>query len=379
MAIKVYIITTAHPWDDVRVTHRLARSFVDAGFQVDWFGPSPKDNFKELYGINFHFFENITGKLTRLKAPRKLRILLSKALPANVYFSVDPDSAPVASYFSNIYKAKSVFDVHEIYHREMLINWCPRMLIPIVGSLLKKRIAHICKKIDLVVGVGETRISPFKKYIYESMVVRHCVPNIYINNLQPRFNKNPNEIRIIQGKISLSQGSIQMLRAAKIAEGKTGKKILIVLFEIYSSELQKEKFDKITKEEGLINNIFLLKKISYGEMFPVLASCDIGVISYQRSMGINCMPNRVFEYMSVGLPVITPSYSIEMQDILSKYNCGVSADMENVNDIVSAICKIVNSSEQMKIFSDNSFKAFKEDLNWEKESSCLIDWIRRNN
>lgn len=374
---RIYIITTAHSYDDKRVTHRIARSFVENGFDVSWFGTRPKENFKPYYNINFHFFESNYTLIDRIKASVRLNKILRTEDPADVYFAVDPDSINIANNYAKKYGKRSVFDIHEIFHKDMVYRYAPHILVPLIGFFIKSFIRRSCKNADLVIGVGQTRIKPYLDSIRQSMIVRHCVPSIYVSGLKAKpFKKGFQEIRIVQGLISQVQGTYKVLLAAKKASNKTSKKVKIVLFRIFSTDLTEKDLEDFITKNSLEDNVILLDPVPYEQIFPILCSCDVGVISYQRIMGVECMPNRVFEYMAVGLPCILPSYAVEMQTILENYNCGISMNMENPDDIADGISFLITNPDRAIEYGENGYKGFIKDCNWEIESRKLLNWLK---
>ena len=55
--------------------------------------------------------------------------------------------------------------------------------------------------------------------------------------------------------------------------------------------------------------IVVLPKVPYEEVAPFTASADVGVLLYRNTCRNNylCAPNKLFEYMMMGLPVIAPA------------------------------------------------------------------------
>jgi len=376
--IRVYIITTAHPYNDVRVTHRIGRSFVENGLEVYWFGPLPNGIPLPLYGIKFFFFRRNANRLGRYTSWIKLKRLLSNQTPADIYFAVDPDSGKVANFYARMYRTRSVFDIHEIFHKDMLHLHVHKFLVPLLGVVVKHQVKDVCRKSSLVVGVGETRIKPYRKVIKQSLIVRHCVPLEFAKGARAEPLKNASrEVLVMQGKVSRNQGTLQLLLAAKMASIILGLNVKIILFKIFSQDLSNQEFNKFIEINSLEKQITMMDPVPFENMFSILSNCDIGVISYQRQMGIECMPNRIFEYMAVGLPTLVPSYAIEMQEIIKKYNCGISANMEDINDISEKIIDLVSKPKDTVQMGSNGLSAFLNGCNWEDESRPLIDWIKR--
>lgn len=87
------------------------------------------------------------------------------------------------------------------------------------------------------------------------------------------------------------------------------------------------------------------------------------------------MPNRIFEYMAMGLPVIAPEYSVELADIVKRYNCGVLVDTENPSCLGEALARLIERPDKARLYGDNGRRAFEESLNWETEAAPLLDWL----
>ena len=295
-------------------------------------------------------------------------------------FAVDPDSARIANIFAAKFNRRSVFDMHEIFHRDMLyLHNLNSFWVKVFGIIVKQQIGRTCKKASLVVGVGETRLSPYRDAIKKSMVIRHCVPTVYAKNfLAEPLSGKTNVVLIMQGKVSQHQGTLKMLWAAKMASEKTGLNVKIVLFKIFSQNLTYESFIDYVDNNKLEEHYLLLDTIPFKDMFHLLSKCDIGVISYQAEMGKECMPNRIFEYLSVGLPVIVPTYAVEMVKIIETYECGIGANMESTEDISSNLVKLISNPELAQKMGSNGRRAFENGCNWEEEVKGLMGWMLKS-
>ncbi len=67
--IHVCILTSAHPIDDVRVSHKIGESLRSAGFRVTWIGPNNAffDTISyNQYDITYRLFPSSKGKLGRI-------------------------------------------------------------------------------------------------------------------------------------------------------------------------------------------------------------------------------------------------------------------------------------------------------------------------
>lgn len=80
-------------------------------------------------------------------------------------------------------------------------------------------------------------------------------------------------------------------------------------------------------------------------------------------------PNKLFEYMSVGLPIVgsdIPSW----KDILNK--CGITVDPTNPEKIGKAIQYLLERPKLREEMSNNGYKMVLEKYTWNKEAKKLF-------
>jgi glycosyltransferase involved in cell wall biosynthesis len=81
-------------------------------------------------------------------------------------------------------------------------------------------------------------------------------------------------------------------------------------------------------------------------------------------------PIKVFDYMSVGLPVIAPMVG-EWSDMIRENCCGIAVDRNAPASFIEAITSI--DEEKWRTLSANGRKAIKEKFNWDKViSECAF-------
>ena len=107
-----------------------------------------------------------------------------------------------------------------------------------------------------------------------------------------------------------------------------------------------------------------------------MTECDAGLIAYGRTAGSNSLPNRLFEYMAAGLPVIGPSYAKEIAAILEKERCGLTVDMENPEALAEAIVFLKMNPRDARAMGERARESFFQRHNWEDEIRPLIRRIR---
>ncbi|HVU16355.1 MAG TPA: glycosyltransferase [Candidatus Didemnitutus sp.] len=381
--LHVCILCTQHSPDDGRVTHKLGAMLAHAGFPVTWVGPGAPGSVR-VPGIEFHPFASFgRGRWSRLLLWRKLErtcLAIPGIEKTAVFLAVEPDSAEVAIRLGRRFGARAIFDIHEIYHGEMLQYWVPAWLQPLASRVVLARLRSICRRADLVMGPGTTRIDPYRAVARRTLVVRHSLglSAMQGNEARPLPDGTP-MVRIMHGKAAPSRGTETLLRgaarAAELLDGRTVFKVVCFEGPGGAEAARNRPFRAFIEREKLLPLVDLRAQVPFSEMMPILATCDIGAIAYGRDFGVRSLPNRIFEYMAVGLPVIVPDYAAELRPILSRFQCGVEADMEDEESIAMAIIRLVTDRAAARAMGRRGREASLLELNMEQEIAPLIAWI----
>ena len=108
--VRICIITSAHPVDDVRVSQKIGQSFRVNGFQVAWVGPDhaffdPLEITKT--GYQYSLFPSGKGKSGRILNYFKLYRQTLHMKDVDVFYAPDPDAAALAIRLSRKLNAPS--------------------------------------------------------------------------------------------------------------------------------------------------------------------------------------------------------------------------------------------------------------------------------
>jgi glycosyltransferase involved in cell wall biosynthesis len=117
--------------------------------------------------------------------------------------------------------------------------------------------------------------------------------------------------------------------------------------------------------------------VPHREMPDILRSCDVGLIAYGRDLGVDSLPNRLFEYLALGLPVIAPVYAVEIAKILEEEGCGLLADFEDPESISKALETLLADPDLCRTMGVRGRQGFLERHNWEKEIEPLLAFIHQ--
>jgi glycosyltransferase involved in cell wall biosynthesis len=382
--INVCILTTAHATDDMRVFYKMAHSFASSGMRVSWVGPDIT-----LYGqmpddpavpMARFLYTRSPGRFGRLTGLRKAYRAARAIGDVDVYYCPDPDSAFVGCWLAARSGGRVIFDLHENYHVPHTVQrrgtGAGRRLF---GKLIQLGISWIGRRVDTVVGVSESVLAPFRNDIKNALVVRNCAPKRLFPASSSRRKPVDGPFTFMHGTGALGRGTDVVLDAVAIARKRMDGMRVIVFnsFTAHADGYGEQAFRQRVDELGIGDQIDLREPVPLGTIPAVLQTCDCGLIAYGRKLGVGSLPNRLFEYMASGLPVIAPRYAAEIRDILEKEQCGLLVDFENPDEVAEAMVFLGANVDQCRTMGERAREAFESRHNWDDEVQPLLDRIHQ--
>ena len=87
---------------------------------------------------------------------------------------------------------------------------------------------------------------------------------------------------------------------------------------------------------------------------------------------IESQPNKMFEYMSAGLPVISSKFPL-WREIIEGNDCGICVDPEKPKDIAAAINRLASNPAEAERLGRNGKSAVERVYNWGIEEGRLLE------
>ena len=145
----------------------------------------------------------------------------------------------------------------------------------------------------------------------------------------------------------------------------------------YGPDKYKKELSDLATELGVNDRLFFYGPVEHRLVPLFAASADLGVapiknccLSYYLSL-----PNKLFEYIAAGLPVIGSNLP-EIRGVIEEYKIGAVFDPEDPADIAEAAKSILSDKSAYQRMRSNAHKAA-EVLNWENESKKLVELYSR--
>lgn len=292
----------------------------------------------------------------------KLKLITSKA---SIIFAEDIYTLPFAIILGKLKRAAIYYDSRELFgHLAGLKNkkikqtfwrWIEKLFI---------------KKADFVIVTGKMDEDFFKeKYKLKNTIVVRNLPRYYKTpvhfdvHLNLKLDKSK-KIILYQGVLLKGRGIEKVFNALK--------ELPDCVFIIAGSGEFEEYYKKLASEMGLAEQVLFFGKLTQEELPKLTASADIGValienlsLSYYYAL-----PNKLFEYIMAEVPVIVSNLP-QMNEIIEKYDVGISVDAENKDELISAIKKLTEDKDLYESKKINC-RIASQALNWEKEVTALF-------
>ncbi|MFN5415462.1 MAG: glycosyltransferase [Flavobacteriia bacterium] len=277
----------------------------------------------------------------------------------DVLLSNDLDTLLPNYLVSKIKRIKLVYDSHE-YFTEVpeLVN---RPKVQKFWLSMEKR---IFPKLKNVYTVNESLAK-----IYQ---LKYHVPVKYVMNV-PNYEENEiiqkNEIFtvIYQGALNKDRGLEELISAFQFLEN-------IQLWIAGEGDLSNQ-LRKLTQELNLENKITFLGKIPLEKLKSYTQKGHLGV-SLEKGTNLNyqvATPNKVFDYVAAGLPVLTCEL-LEIKKIVESYKIGFTIPHVEGNLIAEKIQWMTENPQELMRFEENCKIAAKE-LCWENQLNVLKEFF----
>ena len=355
---KVVHLTSVHARKDIRILLKETSSLAKFGFDVSLIVADGEGN-EVVNSVKIIDVGVAKNRLARILKTTKNIFLKAKKLDADIYHFHDPELISTGLRLKKLGRTV-IFDSHEDFASDLLTKtYIPRILRTIMSVCFKVFDSYACQKFDVIITA-----TPAISELYK---VRGC-KTVVINNFPiidelsiPIVSKENSACFV--GAQTPIRGVKELVNAIDKVDGK-----LYLAGPIVNENFKVELSN--TVGWGKVDDLGILSRNKVAE---VLAKCKVGLVTYLPAPNhIDAQPNKLFEYMSVGLPVVASHFPL-WKEIVEKNNCGLCVDPENPQDIANAIKYIFENPVKADVMGKNGIKTVNDIYNWSVEEKKLID------
>lgn len=206
-----------------------------------------------------------------------------------------------------------------------------------------------------------SRIEVISNYPVNQDTVRQKVP------VRP-FSRNGKPINLVSlGLIDAIRGLDMAVDSLSILAGTLGNVRLL----IYGDGPFRSALESRVKELGLAERVVFAGWVPGSMRSEVLRRGDIGLILHKVcDLTRHTIPNKLFDYMSVGLPVVSTRLG-PISRILETEGCGIIVD-ESPQGAAEGIRELILDWSKRALYSENGYKAAQFRYKWAYEEAKIV-------
>lgn len=359
--MKIAHLTSVHPRYDIRIFLKqcssLARQYQTALVVADGLGNEVKDD------VSIVDIGKFRGRKNRmLNAPK---VLFKKAieLDADLYHLHDPELLPIALKLKRMGKIV-VFDAHEDFPKQVLSkHYLNSYVSKIISITMGYYENYVCSKLDAVVTATPSIRDKFAKHTKKVVDINNYPLLGELQSINKDWVNIVDEIAYVGG-ISKIRGIQEAVEALSLTKTKT--KLNLV------GRFSDDKTYSLAQGSSGWPYVNELGQLDREQVKAVLERSIAGLVTFLPVPNhIDAQPNKMFEYMSAGIPVIGSNYPLWVS-IIEGNECGICVDPENPKAIAQAIDKLVSNKDLAESMGKNGIKAVNEKYNWAIEEKKLF-------
>ncbi len=359
-SIKICHFSSAHPSTDVRVFHKECSSLAKNGFEVHLVVANEEDSLKKNVKVHGVKSEG-DSRLFRFIQTSKKVYLKALEIDADIYHFHDPELLPFALKLKRKGK-KVIYDIHEDVPKTILAKfWINKYLRGTISFFFKKFENYVASRLDYLFTATDTISDRFKKVNKNTATINNY-PLLSELVEVSSWNDKKREVCYI-GAITHIRGLEPLVKAVNKSD--SVKLNLAGAFDQQSFEERLKSLEewKSVNDFGLVDRSMTRK---------IMGDSKIGLVTFFPVPNhVDAQPNKMFEYMSAGIPVIGSHFPL-WKAILEVNKCGICVDPEDEIQISNAINKLINDDFLAEEMGRNGREAVLEKYNWSIEEQKLV-------
>jgi glycosyltransferase involved in cell wall biosynthesis len=368
--LRVVHLTTVHSAVDPRIFHKECRSLARAGFEVTVIGPHASDAIVDA--VQIRAIRKDGSRLVRMTRTvwRAYRQALREN--ADVYHIHDPELLLAGLLLSKKGK-RVIYDVHEDLPKDVLSKvYLPGWSRTLISGAVKVIEENVSGRFSALVvvtpGIAErlSRINP-------RTIVVHNFP--YVEELLrggvPQWEQRRQSVAYVGG-ITVERAIREMVSAMALLP-----ETLPATLELAGTEIPGEANSEALRRDPGWKRVHHHGFVDQRSTFQILQNVRAGLVLFHPvPCNIEAMPQKIFEYMGAGLPVIASDFPF-WRKLIGETGCVIFVDPLSPREIAEAIEYVLTHPLEAEEMGNRGRAAVSELFNWDSEAKKLVSLYRQ--
>jgi len=363
MLEHVVHLTSVHSRYDTRIFIKECRSLARKGYAVslivaDGSGDEVKD------GVSIVDVGATQGRVDRIIKTTRRVYKKALELDGDFYHLHDPELIPIGLKLKRLGKVV-IFDAHEDVPKQLLSK--PYLNKPAKWALSKVYGAYetwACKRLDAIVTATPFIRDKFLTINANSIVINNFPILGELTSTSNDWSQRRNEVCYVGG-IAAIRGISEVVQA--MGQVRSGACLQL------GGRFSEKGIESEVKGYPGWQNVEELGFVDREGVRNILSRSVAGLVTFLPLPNhIEAQPNKMFEYMSAGVPVIASNFPL-WREIIEGNECGLCVDPMSPGEIAEAIDFLVNNPVQAKQMGERGQRAVRERYNWSIEEKKLVD------
>lgn len=359
---RVTHMTTNHQAFDSRIFLKECSSLASAGYTVSLVVPHTQSLARNGVSI-------IPIPFARSRRDRFLRSGLrafqaARETDALIYHLHDPDLLPFGWVLKAMGK-RVIYDAHEDRPKQVLSKtWIPSALRPVTAAITRVVESVSSSLFDQVVAATPAIADTFPSHKTTLVQNFPIIGELQAAEAGP-YDKRPNQVIFVGGMTAI-RGVKQFVDAMmKVPERLDATLVLAGTFDSPDFE------DEVQSSAGWAR----VKHMGWQDRDSVarlLGSSRVGLVTYLPEPNhLAAQPNKLFEYMSAGIPVVASDFPL-WRSLVEEAECGILVDPSNPDEIAEALTWLLDNPAEAAAMGARGQEAVTSRLNWDTQSKNLL-------
>jgi glycosyltransferase involved in cell wall biosynthesis len=359
-------LTSAHPPFDIRIFQKECCSLAEAGHEVTLIASHTHD--EELSNVRIVAVPKPRHRWERMfVAPWRI-YQKARNIQADIFHFHDPELIPIGSLLQ-MQGRKVIYDIHEDAPRSLLSSgrdYLPPLSQPLISKLLEMLEIVAAKRFSALIAATPAIAKRFRAINPNTTTINNYpLTSEFAASPSARWQDRGASVAYVGG-ISVERGLFQMVDAMTHLPSSLG--VRLQLAGRFSSENIRSQATRMAGWQR-VDELGILERTQVAQLFSHIQA---GLVLFDPSPNhLEARPNKLFEYMSAGIPVVASDFP-DWRDIIDNEQCGVLVDPMGPAAIAHAIEYVITHPQEAEAMGRRGREAVEQKYNWGIEMPKLL-------